>query len=53
MIYLIAICEAIKAINWTITPMSKIQCEAIPHGLEGRDIIGIAETDSFAKQVHL
>lgn len=39
-----AICEAIEAVGWTVP--SKIQQEAIPHGLAGKDIIGLAETGS-------
>ncbi|RQM14102.1 hypothetical protein DD237_003617 [Peronospora effusa] len=39
-----SICEAITAVGWS-TP-SKIQQEAIPHGLAGKDIIGLAETGS-------
>ncbi|CEG39695.1 dead deah box rna [Plasmopara halstedii] len=38
------ICEAIEAVGWTAP--SKIQQEAIPHGLAGKDIIGLAETGS-------
>ncbi|KAF1328675.1 Dead/deah box RNA helicase, partial [Globisporangium splendens] len=39
-----AICESIQAIGWT--KPSKIQQQTIPHGLAGRDIIGLAETGS-------
>ncbi|TDH68529.1 hypothetical protein CCR75_001430 [Bremia lactucae] len=39
-----SICEAIEAVGWTAP--SKIQQEAIPHGLAGKDIIGLAETGS-------
>ncbi|GLD99568.1 hypothetical protein PINS_up008294 [Pythium insidiosum] len=39
-----AICEAIAAVGWK--KPSKIQQQTIPHGLEGRDIIGLAETGS-------
>ena len=37
-------CEACEALKWK-TP-SKIQKEAIPVALQGRDIIGLAETGS-------
>ncbi|KAJ4800493.1 ATP-dependent rRNA helicase RRP3 [Rhynchospora pubera] len=36
--------EACEALNWK-TP-SKIQAEAIPYALEGRDLIGLAQTGS-------
>ncbi|GMF35301.1 unnamed protein product [Phytophthora lilii] len=39
-----AICEAIAAVGWSAP--SKIQQQAIPHGLAGKDIIGLAETGS-------
>ncbi|TMW65113.1 hypothetical protein Poli38472_009280 [Pythium oligandrum] len=39
-----AICEAIHAVGWA--KPSKIQQQSIPHGLAGRDIIGLAETGS-------
>ncbi|ETL80855.1 hypothetical protein L917_18691 [Phytophthora nicotianae] len=39
-----AICEAIEAVGWSAP--SKIQQQAIPHGLAGKDIIGLAETGS-------
>ncbi|KAE8876117.1 putative ATP-dependent RNA helicase [Phytophthora fragariae] len=39
-----AICEAIAAVGWS--QPSKIQQQAIPHGLAGKDIIGLAETGS-------
>ncbi|KAJ0407529.1 hypothetical protein ATCC90586_002194 [Pythium insidiosum] len=39
-----AICEAIAAVGWS--KPSKIQQQTIPYGLEGRDIIGLAETGS-------
>ena len=38
------LCEACKSLGWN-TP-SKIQTEAIPVALEGKDIIGLAETGS-------
>lgn len=37
-------CEACERLKWTAP--SKIQKEAIPIALEGRDIIGLAETGS-------
>ncbi|KAL5744854.1 hypothetical protein ACOSP7_027732 [Xanthoceras sorbifolium] len=36
--------EACESLGWT-TP-SKIQAEAIPHALEGKDLIGLAQTGS-------
>jgi ATP-dependent RNA helicase DDX47/RRP3 len=39
-----AICEAIEAIGWK--KPSKIQAQTLPHGLAGKDIIGLAETGS-------
>ncbi|KAI0526800.1 hypothetical protein KFK09_002391 [Dendrobium nobile] len=36
--------KACESLGWK-TP-SKIQVEAIPHGLEGRDVIGLAQTGS-------
>ena len=39
-----AICEAIDGLGWT-TP-SEIQAQSIPEALEGRDVIGLAETGS-------
>ncbi|OWZ19719.1 DEAD/DEAH box RNA helicase [Phytophthora megakarya] len=39
-----AICEAIAAVGWSAP--SKIQQQAIPHGLAGQDLIGLAETGS-------
>ncbi|DBA04764.1 TPA: hypothetical protein N0F65_004401 [Lagenidium giganteum] len=39
-----SICESIEALGWS--KPSKIQQKAIPHGLAGRDIIGLAETGS-------
>uniref|UniRef100_A0AAV1UP16 Uncharacterized protein n=1 Tax=Peronospora matthiolae TaxID=2874970 RepID=A0AAV1UP16_9STRA len=39
-----SICDAIAAVGWS-TP-SKIQQQAIPYGLKGHDIIGLAETGS-------
>lgn len=38
------LCEVCDSLEWT--KPTKIQCEAIPKALEGRDIIGIAETGS-------
>lgn len=38
------LCEVCKSLDWT-TP-TKIQCEAIPVALQGKDIIGLAETGS-------
>nr|CCA26186.1 DEAD/DEAH box RNA helicase putative [Albugo laibachii Nc14] len=38
------LCEAIASLGWS--KPSKIQQEAIPHGLAGRDLIGLAETGS-------
>jgi len=38
------LCEAIKSLNWTHA--SRIQKEALPSALAGRDIIGLAETGS-------
>ena len=38
------LCLACKQLGWT--KPSKIQCEAIPVGLSGRDVIGLAETGS-------
>ncbi len=37
-----ALTEAIAALGWTAP--TEIQALAIPHSLEGRDIIGLAET---------
>jgi len=39
-----ALCDATKALGWEYT--SRIQKEAIPHALAGRDVIGLAETGS-------
>ena len=39
------LCDAAKTLGWK-TP-TKIQKEAIPVALEGRDIIGLAETGSY------
>ena len=38
------LCEACESMNWK--KPSKIQVEAIPVALEGRDVIGLAETGS-------
>ena len=38
------LCEACESMNWK--KPSKIQVEAIPIALEGRDVIGLAETGS-------
>ncbi|KAH9517210.1 putative ATP-dependent RNA helicase DDX47 [Dermatophagoides farinae] len=38
------LCEACESLKWT--KPSKIQIEAIPLALEGRDVIGLAETGS-------
>ena len=38
------LCEAIKAVNWEFA--TRIQKETIPSALQGRDIIGLAETGS-------
>lgn len=39
-----ALCESCEHLGWTVP--SKIQREAIPVALSGRDIIGLAETGS-------
>ncbi|KAJ3680224.1 hypothetical protein LUZ60_016502 [Juncus effusus] len=36
--------EACESLNWTVP--SKIQVESIPYALEGRDVIGLAQTGS-------
>lgn len=38
------LCEVCSSLNWS--KPTKIQCEAIPIALQGRDIIGLAETGS-------
>ncbi|KRY40920.1 putative ATP-dependent RNA helicase DDX47, partial [Trichinella spiralis] len=38
------LCEACKQLNWT--DPTKVQIEAIPLALQGRDVIGLAETGS-------
>ncbi|KRZ63336.1 putative ATP-dependent RNA helicase DDX47 [Trichinella nativa] len=38
------LCEACKQLNWT--EPTKVQIEAIPLALQGRDVIGLAETGS-------
>lgn len=38
------ICKAVKSVGWTFA--SRIQKETLPHALQGRDIIGLAETGS-------
>ncbi|KRX97552.1 putative ATP-dependent RNA helicase DDX47, partial [Trichinella pseudospiralis] len=38
------LCEACKQLNWT--EATKVQVEAIPLALQGRDVIGLAETGS-------
>lgn len=38
------LCQAITDMKWTRP--SKIQCEALPVALSGRDVIGLAETGS-------
>jgi len=38
------LCESCERLGWTVP--SKIQLEAIPVALSGRDIIGLAETGS-------
>lgn len=39
-----ALCESTAALGWKVP--SDIQREAIPYGLQGRDVIGLAETGS-------
>lgn len=39
-----SICEAVEKMGWDVP--SKIQLEALPPGLEGKDVIGLAETGS-------
>jgi ATP-dependent RNA helicase DDX47/RRP3 len=39
-----ALCDAIKGVEWTYA--SRIQKETLPSALQGRDIIGLAETGS-------
>lgn len=39
-----ALCQAIKGVNWEFA--SRIQKETLPSALQGRDIIGLAETGS-------
>lgn len=39
-----AICDAAEAMGWN--EPSKIQAQAIPHGIAGKDLIGLAETGS-------
>lgn len=38
------ICKAVKSLGWTFA--SRIQKETLPHALQGRDVIGLAETGS-------
>ncbi|KAK6023038.1 hypothetical protein OSTOST_11241 [Ostertagia ostertagi] len=37
-----ALCEACERLDWKIP--TKIQVAALPHALNGRDVIGLAET---------
>jgi len=39
-----SICDAAQKLQWNYA--SRIQCEVLPHALDGRDIIGLAETGS-------
>mmetsp|Transcript_21277 Transcript_21277/g.32743 ORF Transcript_21277/g.32743 Transcript_21277/m.32743 type:complete len:531 (-) Transcript_21277:83-1675(-) len=39
-----SICDAAQKLEWKYA--SRIQCEVLPHALEGRDVIGLAETGS-------
>ena len=38
------LCESIKELGWTAP--TKIQADAIPHSINGRDVVGLAETGS-------
>ena len=38
------LCKVCEAVGWTVP--TKIQRESIPHSIQGRDVIGLAETGS-------